>query len=183
MDDALSMLALFDTLPTLEKEKIPAKVVQESTRLIHEFLLYIVKAKCLKKCFASIKGYYFQAVIGGETITWLTPHKFVQHIPEEVDFKVMSTFNEFYRCMMKFANFKMYSEQGWSYPPRLNYKRQGAEMASLIFEQNKKQSSVAEEAKEEEKKKSLLPVLPTSPLFPRKFRPLLRTPPSRFSPE
>jgi len=60
LDDCLSMLALFDTLPVSHKKGIPGETVQESTRLVHEFLLYVIKSRCLKAVFASIKGYYFQ---------------------------------------------------------------------------------------------------------------------------
>ena len=88
LDDALSMVSLFDSLPTDQKNEIRADVIQESAKLIHEFFLYVVQTRSLQKCFASIKGYYFQASIGGETVTWLVPHKFAQELPAEVDFKV-----------------------------------------------------------------------------------------------
>jgi pescadillo len=87
------MVAIYETLPTSQKIEVPSSVIQESTRLFHEFLLYIVKTKALKKCFASVKGYYYQAVIRGETVTWLVPHKFSQELPMEVDFKVGNGFN------------------------------------------------------------------------------------------
>jgi len=35
-----------------------------------EFQLYVIRAQALRKVFASIKGYYFQAEIMGQTVTW-----------------------------------------------------------------------------------------------------------------
>ena len=35
------------------------------------------------KCFVSVKGIYYQAVVHGEKITWLVPHHFTQHIPKD----------------------------------------------------------------------------------------------------
>jgi len=153
------MLSLFDALPVSHKHKIPSDVVQESTKLIHEFLLFVVKSKCLKGVFASIKGYYFQAEIYGERVTWLTPHKFTQELPVEVDFKVLSTFNEFYRTMGKFINFKLYKQEGYAYPPALNYKKTAPEqMARLLLEEikssrsnGKRSTNVSEEATQSEK--------------------------------
>lgn len=157
LDDALSMLSLFDALPATQKLEIKSEVIQDSTKLIHEFFLYVVQKKALRRCFASIKGYYFQAELFGETVTCLVPHKYSQELPVEVDYKVMSTFNEFYRSMAKFINFKLYQEEGWSYPPKLNYRRNASEMAKLSLEMNKKQQSemsgtalAAEKAKEGE---------------------------------
>ena len=44
-------------------------------RLSVEFLHYVIASGALKKCFISIKGYYFQVEIRGEVITWIVPHK------------------------------------------------------------------------------------------------------------
>ncbi|CAD7958472.1 unnamed protein product [Amoebophrya sp. A25] len=146
LDDALSMVALYDALPTDQKREIRSDVIQESARLIHEFFLYIIQTKALKKVFASIKGYYFQALIGGETVTWLVPHKFAQELPVEVDFRVMSTFNEFYRTMLKFINFKLYAEEHFEYPPKFNYKKNAAEMAKFYVSNTVEKQASSEAA-------------------------------------
>ncbi len=44
-------------------------------RLSVEFLHYVIASGALKKCFISVKGYYFQVEIRGEIITWIVPHK------------------------------------------------------------------------------------------------------------
>merc|ERR1719476_935033 len=90
----------------------------------------------MRKCFASIKGYYFQAEICGQTVTWLAPHQFSQELPAEVDFRVMLTFLEFYRAMGKFINFKLYADLGLAYPPKRHvYKdSSSAEVAALEVE-------------------------------------------------
>lgn len=46
-------------------------------------------------------------------------------------FQVMSTFNEFYRTMLKFINFKLFSEEHFAYPPKFAYRRQASDMAKF----------------------------------------------------
>jgi len=52
----------------------------------------------------------------GVPITWLAPYKFNQRLPFDVDYKVMGTFTEFYISLLKFVNFKLFSDLGLSYP-------------------------------------------------------------------
>merc|ERR1712029_1215623 len=54
----------------------------------------------LRKVFCSIKGYYFQAEIKGQTVTWVIPHSFGFVQPAEVDMRLMSIFVEFYTCFL-----------------------------------------------------------------------------------
>ena len=49
-----------------------------------EFQLYVIRERRLRKVFASIKGYYYQADLGGNLVTWLCPHRFTQALPAEV---------------------------------------------------------------------------------------------------
>lgn len=101
---------------------------------------YIIASKSLRKCFISIKGYYFQAEIKGQKVTWVMPHKLAYQVyislyyqfideqntiffhfktPDDVDFRIMSTFVEFYSIMLGFVNFKSYSDIGLIYPPKV----------------------------------------------------------------
>ena len=112
LDDSLSMLALFATMPT--KQGIQARVVHNCRRLmggfvvavlcwvdLHvvsfssmvcsmscvffpsvEFMHYVVTARCLRKVFISIKGIYYQVEVQGQTITWISPHQFCQKVCE-----------------------------------------------------------------------------------------------------
>jgi pescadillo protein len=136
LDDAVSMLALFNALSGDQKRDIPTDAVNEATRLYQEFQLYVIRAQALRKVFVTIKGYYFQAEIMGTPVTWLAPHQFAQTLPEEVDFRVMLSFLEIYRCLVKFVNFKLYSDLGLAYPPSRNKRkdRASAEVASLEVE-------------------------------------------------
>lgn len=47
------------------------------------------------------------------------PHKLSYQTPDDVDFRIMSTFVEFYSIMLGFINFKSYQELGLIYPPKL----------------------------------------------------------------
>jgi pescadillo protein len=136
LDDALSMLALFQSLSADQKREIPPEAISEATSLYQEFQLYVIRSKALRKVFASIKGYYFQVEICGHLVTWLAPHQFSQDLPPEVDFRVMLTFLEFYSAMVKFCNFKLYADLGLAYPPtRIMEKDEtSAEVAALEVE-------------------------------------------------
>ncbi|KAG1623281.1 hypothetical protein G6F46_000163 [Rhizopus delemar] len=118
LDDALSMLFLFAMLPA--DNKIKASIVADCQQLIAEFQAYVVKSKSLRRVFFSIKGIYYQAEIKGQTITWVVPYQFSQNIPTDVDFRVMLTFLEFYRTLVGFVNFKLYTELNMTYPPKVD---------------------------------------------------------------
>jgi len=117
LDDALSMVFLFATLP--QTDKIKLDTVQQCRRLSVEFQHYIISAKSLRKVFISIKGIYYQAEIQGQSITWVVPHQFTQDLPEDVDFRIMLTFIEFYVTMLGFINFQLYHTLNLQYPPQL----------------------------------------------------------------
>lgn len=133
LDDALSMLALFQALSGDQRRGIPVAAVSEATRLYQEFQLYVIQAQALRKVFASVKGYYFQAEVCGQSVTWLAPHQFAQELPVEVDFRVMLTFLEFYRAMVKFVSFRLFADLGLAYPPKRSTVRDqhSAEVAAL----------------------------------------------------
>ena len=118
IDDALSLLTLFANLPATDK--VSAYVIATCSRLCAEWQLYVMKTKALKKVFLSIKGIYFQAEVNGETITWLVPYLFTQHIPSDIDFRIMYTFLELYQTLLGFVLFKLYSDENLAYPPKFD---------------------------------------------------------------
>lgn len=83
-------------------------------RLAMEFNAYVVRTNALRKVFISIKGFYYQAEILGQPVTWLVPHQLAQVLPTDVDYRVMLTFLEFYSTMLQFVNFKLYHMLGVS---------------------------------------------------------------------
>merc|ERR1712029_452441 len=74
----------------------------------------------LRKVFCSIKGYYFQAEIKGQTVTWVIPHSFGFVQPAEVDMRLMSIFVEFYTCVLGFVNYRLFHSLNLAYPPKLS---------------------------------------------------------------
>jgi len=152
MDDAVSMLALFQSLSADQARDIPTEAITEATKLYQEFQLYVIRAQALRKMFASIKGYYFQAEIMGHQVTWLAPHQFAQELPPEVDFKVMLTFLEFYRTLVKFVNFRLYADLGLAYPPKRDEAcvRGSAEVAALEAEMREAGQAQAQQAEKED---------------------------------
>ena len=115
MDDALCMLHLFAAMPS--QGQIVAQKTLACAELCRHWQYYVAKSKCLHKVFASVKGFYYQAEIMGERITWLVPHQFAQSVPKEVDLRVMMTFLDFYEVFVRFSLYKLYHMQGLRYPP------------------------------------------------------------------
>jgi pescadillo protein len=118
LDDALTMLFLFASLPSTAT--VPPKTISLCQRLCLEFQHYIILSRSLRKSFLSIRGIYFQATIQGQDMMWLVPYKFVQKMAGDVDFRIMGTFVEFYTTLLGFVNFRLYSTIGLVYPPNFN---------------------------------------------------------------
>ncbi|EDW28484.1 GL19215 [Drosophila persimilis] len=118
LDDCLTLLFLFSTFPSLHL--IPREQSNLCRRLTIEFLHYVIASKSLRKVFISIKGYYFQAEIKGQKVTWIMPHyyPFKPQSRQEVDFKVMSIFVEFYTILQGFTNFRLFHGLNLAYPPQ-----------------------------------------------------------------
>ena len=118
LDDCLCMIHLFAALPSVGR--VTASHTTKCQELSRQWQYYVAKSHSLSKVFVSIKGYYFQATVLGEQITWLVPHKFTQQVPKEVDLRVMVTFLDFYEVFMKFVLYKLFSMENLSYPPTID---------------------------------------------------------------
>jgi pescadillo len=121
LDDPLCVIALFSTLPATHKHGISPARVANCKRLINEFTHYITRTNSLRRVFVSVKGYYYQAEVEGELLTWITPHRFSQALPSDVDYTVMLTFLELYECMLNFVNFRLYTSHNLAYPPKVDH--------------------------------------------------------------
>jgi pescadillo protein len=95
-------------------------------RLCLEFQAYVTRTHALRKTFVSVKGIYYQAEVLGQMVTWITPHALSQTLPEDVDYRVMVTFLEFYQTLLEFVNFKLYHSLGLQYPPVLDATKEQA---------------------------------------------------------
>lgn len=131
LDDALCLISLFANLPQHLSLEITKKEIEECASLVKEFMLYCTVTQCFKKSFLSIKGVYYQAEIMGQQITWIAPYQFNQKLPFDVDYKVMSTFLEFYTALLKFINFKLFTDLGQKYPPEYFQKEQNKQRLYL----------------------------------------------------
>lgn len=79
--------------------------------------MFVIKKNALRKVFVSIKGIYYQCEILGQKINYIVPFKYPASLPFDVDYRVMSTFLDFYLVLLKFVNFKLYSSISVQYPP------------------------------------------------------------------
>lgn len=134
LDDALSLLFLFANLPSTST--VPSKVIARCQRLCHEFEHYLITTNSLRKSFLSIKGIYYQATIQGQDVMWLVPYKFVQKATQDVDYRIMGTFVDFYSTLLGFVNFRLYTSIGLVYPPRFSAESddKGAELGAFTLE-------------------------------------------------
>ena len=51
---------------------------QTSRRLALEWQAWVVRTHALRRVFVSVKGFYFQADVLGQPVTWLVPHALSQ---------------------------------------------------------------------------------------------------------
>ncbi|XP_022344968.2 pescadillo homolog [Crassostrea virginica] len=117
LDDCLSMCFLFGTMP--QGARVHMEYINHARKLTVEFMHYVIASKSLRKVFISIKGIYFQAEVMGQTLTWVVPHGLGFQHPEDVDYRVMQTFVEFYTTLLGFINYKLYHSINLHYPPKL----------------------------------------------------------------
>ncbi|KAG7346730.1 Pescadillo family domain containing protein [Nitzschia inconspicua] len=114
LDDALTLTYLFAALPTTTA--IKAKMGSKAKAIAAAWGAYCSTAGCITKSFISVKGVYLEANIRGIPIRWVVPHSFTQFLPEDVDYRVMATFFEFYETLLHFVLFKLYNDLGVRYP-------------------------------------------------------------------
>jgi len=117
LEDCLCLTFLYSTFP--KTQKTPVEMTSLCKRLTTEFMHYVIEAKALRKVFCSIKGFYFQAEIKGQTVTWIIPHSFGFVQPASVDMRLMSIYVEFYTTVLGFINFRLYHSLNLHYPPAL----------------------------------------------------------------
>ncbi|AMD20696.1 HDL048Wp [Eremothecium sinecaudum] len=120
IDDALNMLFLFANLPATDQ--VSSRVTKDAQDISNQWLAFIARERLVDKVFVSIKGVYYQAIVKGEVIRWLVPYKLPENIPSDVDFRIMLTFLEFYSTLLHFVLYKLYTDAGLVYPPRLDKK-------------------------------------------------------------
>jgi pescadillo protein len=114
LDDALTITYLFAALPGTTS--IKAKVISKAKQLAAAWGAYCASKACITKSFISVKGVYMEASIQGVPIRWVVPHSFTQFMPEDVDYRVMATFFEFYETLLHFVLFRLYTDFGVRYP-------------------------------------------------------------------
>jgi pescadillo protein len=93
-----------------------SKVINTAKTLAAAWGAYCATAGCVTKSFISVKGVYLEANIRSVPVRWIVPHVFTQFLPDDVDYRVMTTFFEFYETLMHFVLFKLYSDMGVRYP-------------------------------------------------------------------
>ena len=122
LDDALALIYLFAALPSAHR--IKTTVTKKAKELSASWGAYCAITSSISKSFVSVKGVYFEANINTNSqdsstptvVRWVVPHSFTQHLPTDVDYRVMLTFFEFYEILLGFVLFKLYNDIGVRYP-------------------------------------------------------------------
>lgn len=136
LDDALTLIHLFAIMPVSVTRLKPEHITM-CQRLAREFQYYLIRTNAVRKVFISIKGYYFQAEIFGQPVTFIMPHHFNQRPTDDVDYKIMLTFLEFYEVLLGFVNFKLFHSLGLKYPPKLDEEKEAnADFFRAIIAEN-----------------------------------------------
>lgn len=148
MDDCLNMVFLFATIPPADR--VRTDVIKQCQLLSREFQHYVMYTNSLRKVFLSVKGIYYQVEIKGETITWLVPYQFSQKVPTHVDYTVMLNFLEFYVELLRFVNFKLYSDIQLPYPPKINRQLESGNADLVALNLNNKPKAPATTRKSEQ---------------------------------
>ena len=115
LDDALTTVSLFaqmsgDTI-------IPSDRITHCRRILAEFHYYVSRNRLVSKAFISVRGFYFQANIEGQDVTWLVPHPFPVPKDDSVDYKVLLAFLDLYEHLLEFVNAHLFIRLGLKYPP------------------------------------------------------------------
>jgi len=141
LDDCLTMLFLFSTFPNIKV--VSERILNQCRRLTIEFMHFVIYTQALRKVFVSIKGIYFQADIQGHPVTWVIPHSTSgsYKAPQDVDFKIMTTFVEFYVTLMGFVNYKLFQSVNLIYPPKV--RSSSAEVPHLCLDAEAEKESIA----------------------------------------
>lgn len=53
-------------------------------------------------------------------VRWLEPYEFTQHVPSDVDFRILLTFLDLYRTLTSFVLYKLYTDENLVYPPPMD---------------------------------------------------------------
>ncbi|KAL7424158.1 mRNA-binding ribosome synthesis protein nop7 [Cryptotrichosporon argae] len=128
LQDPLNLVHLFSNLPSKVgdgKTVVPVEVIAECSRLINEWKVWAIRTHSLRKVFLGIKGVYYECLVpghGGELVPvrWLEGYEFQQHVPSDVDFRILLTFLELYRTLVGFVLYKLYTDENLVYPPPLD---------------------------------------------------------------
>mmetsp|Transcript_38523 Transcript_38523/g.44897 ORF Transcript_38523/g.44897 Transcript_38523/m.44897 type:complete len:688 (-) Transcript_38523:299-2362(-) len=119
LDDALTLVYLFAALPS--QGRILSRITHSAKKLSAAWGAYTALTSSITKSFISVKGVYFESAVSSDScppvnIRWIVPHAFTQHLPKDVDYRVMVTFFEFYETYLGFVLYKLYSDIGVRYP-------------------------------------------------------------------
>ncbi|KAI3383950.1 hypothetical protein SNEBB_006859 [Seison nebaliae] len=116
LGDCLTLMFLFSTFG--QSQSLKYDKIQFCRRLTMEFAHYCIHMQSLKKCFISIKGFYYQVEINGITVNWIMPHRFRHLAGSDVDITIMEVFLELYISLLAFVNMKLYADANLVYPPK-----------------------------------------------------------------
>ena len=151
LDDALTTIALFAQMSG--DSIIPSERILHCRRVLTEFHYYVSRNRLVSKAFISVRGFYFQANIEGQDVTWLVPHPFPVPKDEDVDYKVLLAFLDLYEHLLEFVNAHLFIRLGLKYPP---------EYDSDKWDDGYYIDAIIDHSPKDEDESNSLPALPTT---------------------
>ena len=165
MQDPLNLVHLFSKLPTNPipgRTVVPAETITECSRLINEWKLWAIKTHSLRKMFLGIKGIYYECDVPGHMgelirVRWLEAYDFQQHVPTDVDFRILLTFIELYRTMLSFVLYRLYTGENLVYPPPLDLEaeKKGETVGAFKLVEKSNTDAVAGKVSKKEVKRAI----------------------------
>ena len=70
IDDCLSLIALFSSFSATVTG---SNIQDKCRRLLQHFDAFVAGTGALRRCFISTKGFYYQAIIKSQLVTWCEP--------------------------------------------------------------------------------------------------------------
>lgn len=135
LDDALSIVSLYAFLSpevrsntTIEfHHSLPSGLHDKARTIVKQWNDFVGKSQTLTKAFISIKGYYFEAIVKGERVRWLTPHEYASKFPSGVQQYILITFLEFYLELVRFVLFRLEHDFNKEVEERIRIEDEGGE--------------------------------------------------------
>ena len=134
LSDPLSLLSLLSSFPGHRLYNISPQRTRKYQMLMNMFKALVIKKNLLSKVFLSVKGVYYEAMLGfNSKVVWIEPYQSATVLPVDVDYKMLMTFSEFHSSLLKFVLLRLYTLSDVKFPPVLVKNQVGEDKKETTF--------------------------------------------------